>query len=181
MPGKCSTFGARRPVPRSDGLNSDTRPCEILDPRLRLVESSHLQYTVSHQAVTRDIHLEHVRKTRRQPYKQFDKEEFLCSHRINFREHEMNENTSRQQCIHCGQSILQKISTADVTSTRCQILRLKRPNYFYSTTQTINHDFFRTNSQFREFCWATILFNVFRDFAGRAETLKISKQMHAPV
>jgi len=32
MPGKCSTSGARPPVPLSDGL--DTRPCKILDPRL---------------------------------------------------------------------------------------------------------------------------------------------------
>jgi len=32
MPGKCSTFGARPPVPSSDGL--DTRPCKILDPHL---------------------------------------------------------------------------------------------------------------------------------------------------
>jgi len=36
MPGKCSTFGARPPVPLSDGLG--TRPCKILDPRPFMVD-----------------------------------------------------------------------------------------------------------------------------------------------
>ena len=47
----------------------------------------------------------------------FAKQEFLCSHYINFREREMNKNT-RGKCIHCSQLFLGKIGKFD--ATRCQ-------------------------------------------------------------
>ena len=43
---------------------------------------------------------------------------------INFREREINKNTSRKM-LHCGQLILRKISKYEHDATRCQILRLK--------------------------------------------------------
>jgi len=45
-------------------------------------------------------------QTRRLPDQQSDRQEFLCSHYIDFRKREMNKSTRRKKCIQCGQLIL---------------------------------------------------------------------------
>ena len=55
-----------------------------------------------------------------------DKQEFLCSHYIDFSAREMNKKQAEQR-IHYGQLILRKISKSD--ATRCQILRQKCTKY----------------------------------------------------